>query len=673
MVLSGKKLCEFGPYRLDQQKRQLWRDGQTVPLTAKAMEILVALVERRGYVVSRQELIETIWPDSYVEEANLTQNVFLLRKALGETAHDHNYILTVPGKGYRFAAEVREISTRNGEPEPVGNFGLITPISTQDQASAAAAERQYAIGFGPDPDEPRVAAPPATTGELTTTSPERQPATRRNWLPLAAVALLLFSLAAYLGWHGLQRRDQPAVRPMVIAVLPFANLTGDRAQDYFSDGLTEEMIHQVGRVDPQHLQVIARTSVMRYKGSEQWQRIRQELGVDYVLEGSVRRDANKVRIAAQLIAMKNQTRVWAGEYDRELTSLLVVQNTIAQQIADQIAITLGDHARASPPVQPPLSANQYDAYDLYLQGRYFWNKRTPQAFRQAIDCFERAIIKDPSYARAYVGLADSYVLMSGYSLLPAGEFMPKARASAQHALAIDETLAEAHTSLALIAQNYDWDWQTAEKEYRRAIELDPNYPTAHHWYAEHLALEGRFDEAFPEIERARQLDPLSLIITTDHAAILYFARQYDRAIQEFRTVLAMDPGFGRAHMLVYAYVEKGQYADAIADINKWRHISNTPWRWAMLADIYGRSGDLKKARHALDRLNRIYDRQHIDPLPMVVAYIGVKNKDEALSWLQKAYLQHSSGLTALKVDPIYDPLRDDPRFQDLLHKVGLTQ
>ena len=371
--------------------------------------------------------------------------------------------------------------------------------------------------------------------------------------------------------------------------------------------------------------------------------------------------------------MKDQTHVWAREYDRELTGLLVLQSAIAQEIADEIQLTLGEHRRINPARQPSLSPKVYEAYDFYLKGRYFWNKRTPQGFEKAIECFQQAIARDPAYSRAYAGLADSYVLMSGYSLVPAREFMPKARAAALHALELDESLAEAHTSLALIAQDYDWDWPTAEKEYRRAIQLDPNYATAHHWYAEHLALRGRFDEAFPEIERARQLDPLSLIMATDQAAILYFSRQYDRAIEQFRTVLEMEPNFPRAHMVSYAYVEKGRFADALADIESWSRIDESPWIWSLRAYAYGRSGQPTKARQAMARLRHVYRRQQLDPSPMVIAELGLSNHDEALAWLHEAYTRRSSALTALKVDPTYDPLRSDPRFQKLLQGVGLAQ
>jgi len=639
MSLGSKRLYEFGPYRLDKQKGQLWRDGQTVSLTTKSLEILACLVENAGSVVSKDQLMETLWPDSYVEEGNLTQNVFLLRKALGETARDHNYVVTVPGRGYRFAAEVREIANGNGTSHAVA------------------------------PLEP---APPP---EIDVAIPEQPLRTsRRNWLWIVAGFLVVAS-AAFAGYRSWQSHRRPSHQRVVLAVLPFVNLTGDASQEYLSDGLTEEMIAQLGRLDPQRLGVIARTSVMGYKnGQLRLDQIGKELGADYVLEGSVRRDSQQVRITAQLIQLKDQTHVWARQYDRELNNLLVLQGAIAQEIAAEIQRTLGDRSAMHWAHQASASPRTYEAYDLYLKGRYFWNKRTQQGFEQAIGCFQQAVAKDPEFASAYAGLADSYVLMSAYSLAPISDTMTKARTAAQRALQLDDSLAEAHTSLALIAQNYDWDWATAGREYQRAIQLDPNYPTAHHWYAEHLALEGHFEEAMPEIERARRLDPLSLIIATDQAAILYFSRQYDRAIERFRTVLDMEPNFPRAHMLIYAYVEKGRFADALADAEVWGRYEDTPWVLALRAYIYGRSGEMAKARQAVAKLQQTYGRQRqLDPTPMAVAELGLGNRDRALAWLHEAYLKHSSALTALKVDPTYDPLRGDPRFQELLKAINLAR
>ena len=496
----------------------------------------------------------------------------------------------------------------------------------------------------------------------------------KSLFAFALSIVLIAGTIAYFRWLG--PRNQPSAQPgrMMLAVLPFQNLTGDAAQEYFSDGMTEEMITQLGNLDPQHLGIIARTSVMHYKsGQAPLDQIGRELGVQYVLEGSVRRDSDKVRITAQLIQMKDQTHLWARQYDRDLSNLLVLQGEIAHEIADEIQLTLGDHKEITASSQPSLSAQTYEAYDLYLKGRYFWNQRTIEGFRRAIWYFQQSIYKEPNYARSYAGLADSYTLLNSYTGAPQTKFMPKARAAAVKALELDENLAEAHTSLALITENYDWDWQTAEKEYRRAIELNPNYATAHHWYAEYLAWRGRFDEAFQESEKARKLDPLSLIIAVDNGQILYYSRQYDRAIAKFRTVLDRDANF-RTGLMIGPYDQKGMFADALADCERWRRsYGDSPFNLSILAYIYGRSGQPARARHALAELQALNRRQPMDPAVISWAYLGLGDNDQALAWLEKAYAQHSNAMVTLKVEPRYDPLRSDPRFHDLMRRVGLAQ
>jgi tetratricopeptide (TPR) repeat protein len=435
------------------------------------------------------------------------------------------------------------------------------------------------------------------------------------------------------------------------------------------------MITQLGRLDPEHLAVIARTSVMHYKHSEApLSQIARELGVQYVLEGSVRRDGEVVRVSAQLIQTKDQTNVWTRQYDRDARSFLALQGEIAEEIVREVEPELGEgRLRERPVARQTAQPGNYEAYDLYLRGLYFLNKRTPQGLHQSAEYFLQATEKDPNYARAYAGLADSYALTSGYTGVPAKDLMQKARAAAERALQLDEGLAEAHAARAWIAQTYDWDWPTAEREYRRAVQLNPNYATAHHWYAEYLALQGRFDESFPEIDRAQQLDPLSLIVAADKGVFLYFSRQYGRAIEQFRTVLEMEPGFPRAQILAMAYAQTGRYDDALAKLDEWRKVDPAPWKWSMLAYLYGRSGQVTKAREALKELERLNQQMEMDPLPIAVAYIGIGDKDNAFFWMEKAYQQHSSSLNAIKVDPIYDPLHDDSRYLAFLRRLGLGQ
>ena len=638
-------LYAFDDFRLDPQNRILRRGEHMVAVTPKAFEVLLLLVQHSGEVITKNELMKAVWADSFVEESNLTQTVFMLRKALGETP-EQRYILTVQGQGYRFVATVREIS-ENGH-------GETNPSETSPERGG----ERPALAF----------SGPATTSDVIPAATRRA----QFWATVAAasVVVVIAGLFAYFRWTGSRVESPGTTGRMMLAVLPFQNLTGDPAQEYFSDGLTEEMITQVGNLDPQHLGVIARTSVMHYKNSQTpLDQVGRELSVQYVLEGSVRRDASNVRVTAQLIQTKDQAHVWARQYDRELKGLLTLQGEIAQEIADEIQLTLGDHKAT---IAPALSPSQYEAYDLYLKGQYFLNKRTVSDLDAAISHFQQAVAKNPNDARAYAGLADSYSLLAEYSTRPQSEFMSKARAAALKALEIDDHLPEAHAALALVVQNNDWDWQTAEKEFRRAMELNPNYATAHHWYAEHLTWRGRFDEALQESERARELDPLSLIIAADNGAILFYSRQYDRAIDKFRSVMEMDPDFPRAHLILHALVEKGRYVEAGAFLEKKRNNMPPPWYWCNLAYIDGRAGKTEEARHALRELLKENQHYPIDTRLIAEAYAGMGEKEQALTWLEKAYAQHSNKLVSVKVDPLYDPLRGDPRFQDLLRHVGLA-
>ena len=635
----------FGPFELRPQTRELFKGKTKLKLRPQPFHILEVMLEHPGEVVTREKLRALLWSaGTNVDfEQGLNASIKELRGVLSDSASEPRYVETLPKLGYR----------------------IMVPVKVQEPQSARASL----------PQPKGAAVEDRGLEQISSGWPHRLMVLRRWRAILGIFVVLIVALAGYFQWSRGRELQRLAGGRMMLAVLPFDNLTGDSGQDYFSDGLTEEMISQLGSLDPQRLGVIARTSVMHYRHSQKpLEQIGTELGVQYVLEGSVRRDADKVRVSAQLIQVKDQSHLWAQQYDRELIGVLALQGEIARAIADQIQLTIGGPKRTLAAIQPALSPGAYDAYDLYLKGRYFWNKRTIQGFEKAVECFQQATAKDPTYARAYAGLADSYALMSTYNIAPQNEFMPKARSAALRALQLDEQLAEAHTSLALIEENYEWDWRNAEKEFRRAIQLDPNYATAHHWYAEYLAFEGRFDEAFSEIDRARRLDPLSLIIAADDGAILYFSRQYNRAIERFRGTLDMEPNFSRARLIIYAYVQEGRFADALSEIDRWRRIDDTPWTWAAEAYVRGRAGEQKKARQALTKFEEANRERQLDSVPiLIVVYSGMNEKDKAFKLLQKALSMRPNALTAIKVDPIYDPLRDDPRFQELLRQVGLAQ
>jgi TolB-like protein/DNA-binding winged helix-turn-helix (wHTH) protein/Flp pilus assembly protein TadD len=628
--------------------RELFKHGSRIKIQRQPFDILSLLVQRSGEVVSREELQQRLWPDhTFVEyEDSLNTAVRKLRAVLSDSSDLPRYIETVARQGYRFIAPVT-IEEARDLPELTGARSSTQLSDVRKAESNPTPIHNKKLKFS----KPRQKA-----GKL--------------WFSVIAVTALVIATATWLAWTHSHSAQVATARPM-LAVLPFQNLTGDANQEYFSDGLTEEMIGQLGNLDPGHLGVIARTSVMRYKNSQAGlDQIARELGVQYVMEGSIRRDGNNVRISAELVQMKDQRRLWARQYDRELNGLLSLQGEIGHEIADEIELMLGEHQRPSSPSKPP---QNFEAYDLYLKGQYFFNRRTAADLEEAIGYFQQATTKDPNYARAYALQADAYALMGGYIGHTQTEFMPKARAAALRALQIDDGLAEAHVALALIVQNYDFDWQTAEKEFRRGIELNPNYATAHHWYAEHLMWRGRFDEALRESERARQLDPLSLIIAADNGAILYFSRQYNEAIKKWQFVLEMDPIFSRAHLIRAAYIENGMFGEALADTEKMRPLTGDATYYSWRAFILGRYGKRVEAHQALEQLLQSSRVDSVDPLIIARAYVGLGEKEQTLVWLEKAYAQHSNELTSLKVNPAFDALRGDPRFQNLMARVGLAQ
>ena len=660
----------FGSFELRPRTRELYKNGIKLKLRPQPLSVLEVLLDRRGDVVTREELHQLLWKsETFVDfEQGLNTAVKELRSVLSDSADTPRYVETIPRVGYRIIVPV-EVVVR-GEVEPTS---AAPPVeSSQPELEV----NPVPPGVGANVAQPE--APPQLQS-----FGWRFPFFPR-WTTMGVVAaVLLVGLAMYWAWSRKRVAARPPGGRLMLAVLPFQNLTGDASQEYFSDGLTEEMISQLGSLDPQRLGVIARTSVMQYKQSPKpLDQVGRELGVEYVMEGSVRRDANTVRVSAQLIQTKDQTHLWSRQYDRELSGLLAVQQEIAQEIADEIQLTLRNQRTsgsdgAGPPVaKAPAS---YEAYDLYLKGRFFWNKRTGAGLHQAADYFQQAIDKDPNYARAYAGLADTYALLSTWNYVPSKDFVPKARDAALKALQIDDSQAEAHASLALIAEQYDYDWQTAEREFRRVIQLDPGYATGHQWYAECLALQGRFDEAFAESERARQLDPLSLIIAADHAVILYDSRQYDRAIEQFRAVREMEPDFPRTGMIVNAYMEEGKFADALAQVEAppSKRQLDTARFYAEETYVYGRWGRQQEAQHAFASLQQELKRHPVsepDLSRMLLApYIGVGRKNEAIGILEKLYAEHTNALVSIKVDPFYDPLRSDRRFEDLLKRAHFVR
>jgi TolB-like protein/DNA-binding winged helix-turn-helix (wHTH) protein/Tfp pilus assembly protein PilF len=678
---TTNRSLRFGVFELRPATLELYKGAIRMKLRPQAFRVLELLAENSGEVVSRDQLRQKLWPEQpYVDfEHGLNTTVKELRGVLNDSAAEPRFIETLPRIGYRMIVPV--VVEEGSGRHPV----MADPAATYAASVSSASAATPAVTSASEPAASSVsegksaASFPIETAATATSPPHKS--NRALWWIAAAVLAVILVASVYIAWRkNSSTRETASVPPsatsskQMLAVLPFENLTGDSSQEYFSDGLTEEMIGQLGRLDPPRLGVIGRNSVMRYKTNhEPASQIGRELGVSYLLEGSVRRDAEKIRVSAELIQVGNGASVWSREYDRQLEDVLSLQSEIAHEIAGEIHLTLDAANPTATAAAQPQTASSREAYDLYLRGLYFWNKRGQEHIERATDYFQQAVAKDPNSARAYAALANSYALVSGYAGVPPKDLLKKADDAARRAVELDGNLAEAHVARALVAQDCDWDWATAESEYRRAIELDANYATAHHWYGEYLGLMGRFDESRVEFERARALDPLSLIIQADEGIALYYARDYDGAIRQLRAVLDMDPGFPRTGPLPFAYVHQSMYPDAYSWLESKKWANTEPWYSATEAYLDAHTGKPDAAHAALNNLIRMNERRQIDPLYLAYAYVGLGDNSKALESLEKAREVHSLSLTALKVDPIYDLLRGDPRYTQLLHEMNFPK
>ena len=504
--------------------------------------------------------------------------------------------------------------------------------------------------------------------ELVSISWRRGLARRLRW---TAAAALLLAVASFPFLTGRQRpsTSQAQHGRIMMAVLPFADESGEPARDYLTAGLTDELISELARLQPDRLGVIGRNSAMRYRDRHvDASQIGRELGVDYVVEGSATRAGQGLRITVQLARTRDQTQVWAERYERKLDHILFVQADVARSIAREIALTLtpGQEARLA-----GRQAVDPETYELYLKGRFFWNKRTADGLRKAVEYFEQAARKDPTYAPAYAGIADSYVLLGYYAYLAPREAYARARAAATRALEVDDGLAEAHVSLGGVYE-YEWRWVEAEAEYRRALELNPNYPTAHQWYANHLIALARRDEAQGEILRARDLDPLSLIIQVNVANIFLLSRDYDRTIQECQKALEMDVNFVTARwVLGRAYELRGQFPRAIEEFQRGLALEgDSTLLRASLARAYAASGSHTRAMALLEELEKTRERRYVSALDLAGVHAALGHADRAFGWLERAVTDRANLLAYINVDPAYDGLRTDPRFAGVLRQIG---
>jgi TolB-like protein/DNA-binding winged helix-turn-helix (wHTH) protein/Tfp pilus assembly protein PilF len=632
MAIESTATYGFGPFQLDLADRVLRRDGKPIALTPKAFEVLCLLVEHHGFALTKEEMMRQIWPDSFVAESNLAQHIFQLRKALGDNPNDDAFIETLPRRGYRFTADVKRVDS-----------------ASKDRSSGAAPQHGRATF-----DEARV-----TAGR------------RGVWVTAAALAAL--SACAMGVYFAMRPPSYQSTGKIMLAVLPFENLSGDPQQDYFSDGLTEEMIAQLGNLEPNRLAVIARTSAMQYKDSHKDAReIGRELGVDFILEGSVRREGDRVRITAQLVRTKDQTHIWANSYDRSLHDILTLQNDVSSAIAAEIRLNLTPEPSAQLAGTPPRDP---EAYESYLEGRYFWNKRSEAGYLKAIEYFQQAIARDPKYARAYAGLADAYALLGSlpFAEMPRKEAMAKAKAAALTALQLDETLAEAHTSLAFVRMHYDWDWSGSRTEFERALELDPNYATAHEWYSIWFTAQGRTDRALEQLEFAQRADPLSLIIRTDTSEILGYARRYDESKREAEGALELDPTFMLAYIsLADAQMDEKNYRAAIANIQKGLATNDrNAWLLSRLGVAYALAGNRNQSEEILQGLLKDVKNRNGLAFNIAQIYAVLGENDQTFTWLDKAYQYREGALILLSSRAEFEAVHQDPRYVDLIRRLGL--
>lgn len=616
----------FGAFEFDAHGGELRKHGSRIKLQGQPIEVLAMLLERRGEVVTRDELQKRLWSaETYVDfEHSLNAAIKRLRAALGDSAQSPLFVETLARRGYRFIAPLKQ---------PQENIPQVAAVATI--GNEAAVRRR------------RIAWLAAT---------------------IAGAVLLVVTGRILVRARDSHRNANVSGPIRSLAVLPLENLSGDREQDYFVDGMTDALRQYLEAISS--LRVISRTSSVHYRGSNKpLPDVARELKVDAVIDGSVLRSGNRVRINVELIHAGADQHLWSNSYEGDVRDVFVLQSEVAQKIADEIRITL------TPPDRARLARARIpdaEAYIAYSKGRFYWNKRTAPDLKKAIGFFQQAVDKDPNYALAYDGLADSWVPLGWYGYLPPTETFPHAKAAVTRALSLDGSLAEAHTTLAFVNLYYDRDWGGAEREFRRGIELNPNYANGHHWYAEFLSLVGRHEEAIAESQRARELDPLSNIINAWVSSRYYFARQYDKAIEEGRNAIDMDPNFAPARLVLgQAFEQKGRMNEAIAEFEQAATLATGSLYTGSLAHALGVAGKRAAALKVQKDLIRMGESHFVSSYDLALAHLGLGDTAKAFELLNRAVQERSPRIAFLAVDPRLDGLRGDPRFSELLQLVGL--
>jgi TolB-like protein/DNA-binding winged helix-turn-helix (wHTH) protein len=615
---NERTAVRFGVFEINFQSGELRKNGSKIKLQELPFQLLTLLLEHPGELVTREQLRRKLWPDGiYVDfERSLNRAVVKLRDALGDSAESPRFIETLPRRGYR----------------------LIAPVSDT------------------------VAAPAAPPSEVL----NQRKLTMRRWNTGLIAVLLLVSVVTTIRLIKSSRSQQHRSINS-IAVLPLDNLSADPAQDYFADGMTDELITELAQLGK--LRVISRTSVLRYKNTRlTLPEIAHELNVDAVVEGSVLRSGDRVRISAQLVDARADRHMWAHSYESELRDVLTLQREVAHQIAQQIRLSVSGEQNHEAPARPLVP----EAHDAYLQGRYHANKQTQKEMESALQYYRAALAKDPDYAPAYAAMGECYDYLALYYWKPR-DALPQAKAAALKAVELDDSLAEGHAVLGIVYLEFDWNWPAAEREMRRALELNPS-SIAHLYYAEYLASLGRRDEAVTEIERARSVDPFSLRVMSEGVFWEFIAHNYDFAIQAGRAALASEPNDAPLYSyLALIYALQKRYPEAIDLAEKGRRMDESAFIAAMVASTYAAAGRRADAERILNGISQEIKEQYSCSYEVSAAYVALGEVNQAFHWLDKAYDDRSTCMVALKQDPRFDGLHSDPRFQNLLRRVGFPE
>jgi DNA-binding winged helix-turn-helix (wHTH) protein/TolB-like protein/tetratricopeptide (TPR) repeat protein len=664
----------FDEFTLDPHRRLLARKGEPVPLTSKGFELLLALIENAGHEISKEELMGRVWADQIVEDANLTVTMAHLRKALGEKASDHRFIVTIPGRGYRFVGAMHSPDALIVEQHARSQI----TIEHENGSDANRIARSWDSSNTRERDDlPLAAAVPATSVELVDAARAIAPVEwpkagmrGRRWLMGVAAVVVLGMIALGVYWS---RRVTTTATPQIksIAVLPFKPLLVESRDESLELGMADTLITRLSNI--REISVRPISSVRKYGALEQDAiAAGREQRVDGVLDGQIQKTGEKVRVTVRLLRVADGVTIWASQFDEKMTDIFTVQDSISERVTAALAVRLTSEEQRGITKRPTADV---EAYQLYLKGRYHLNRLTDDGFFKGRDYFQQAIDKDPNYALAFAGLADSYNMLGSFDALASAEAYPKAREAAEKALRLDEGLAEAHAGLGSVKLFYDWEFPAASREFQRALEIDPSYSDAHKMNGNYLAAMGRFDEALREMKRAQELDPLSLEKIASTGDILYFQRQYDQAIEQYRKALEMDPNSGFVHWaLGRPLLAQGKYDEAIVEFQKAIPLSgDSPDEPAELARAYALSGRRDQALKIIEELKRQSKYKYVAPTVMATIYGALGDKTQAFALLNKAFSERDFLLVLLNVEPMFDPLRSDSRFLELSRRVGLTQ